>query len=98
MQQEGLNRDAIYWHYPHYSGGLGGRPDGATRKGDWKLIEFFEDGLVELYNIKQDIGEQHDLARVHPHRAAKMLADLKAWQKETRATFPTPNPNYKGSK
>jgi arylsulfatase A-like enzyme len=93
-----LNRDAIYWHYPHYSGGLGGRPGGAIRKGDWKLIEFFEDGRVELYNIKQDIGEQHDLARMHPHRAAKMLADLKAWQKQTRATFPTPNPNYKGSK
>jgi len=95
---DALARESIYWHYPHYSGGLGGRPGGAVRTGDWKLIEFFEDGRVELYNLKQDIGEQNDLAQTNLAKAEEMQRDLKAWQKQVDASFPTPNPNYKESK
>ncbi len=63
-------REAIFWHYPHY-GNQGGSPGGAIRLGDWKLIEFFEDNHVELYNLKQDLGEQHDLTARDPRRAMR---------------------------
>src|SRR5262249_45669269 len=52
-----LKRDTIYWHYPHYHPG-GATPYSAIRQGDWKLIEFYEDSRVELYNLKDDIGEK----------------------------------------
>ena len=64
-------REAIFWHYPHY-GNQGGSPGGAIRLGDWKLIEFFEDNHVKLYNLKQDLGEQHDLTARDPHRAMEL--------------------------
>jgi arylsulfatase A-like enzyme len=94
---DALQRKAIYWHYPHYSGGLGGRPSAAVRAGDWKLIEFFEDHHVELYNLKEDVGEKMNLAQAKPEKAKEMRDMLKAWQKQVGARFPTPNPNYKMS-
>jgi len=90
-----LGRKAIYWHYPHY-GNQGGSPGGAVRVGDYKLIEFYEDGRIELYNLKKDIGEKNNLAEKMPVKAAEMLAMLKAWRKEVAAQMPTPNPDYKG--
>jgi arylsulfatase A-like enzyme len=51
-----------FWHYPHYSRGLGGRPSGAVRLGDFKLIEFYEDMNVELYDVRNDLGEKYDLS------------------------------------
>src|SRR5207249_7742150 len=56
----GLKRDSLYWHYPHYSN-QGGRPGGAVRKGGLKLIESYEDGRRELFDLEADIGETHDL-------------------------------------
>jgi len=91
---DALDREAIYWHYPHYSGGLGGRPSSAVRSGDWKLIEFFEDNRVELYNLRDDLGEQNDLAQANPEKATELREMLHAWQKQIDAKFPTPNPNY----
>jgi len=89
-----LGRKAIYWHYPHY-GNQGGSPGGAVRAGDYKLIEFYEDGLIELYDLKKDVGETTNLADKMPKKAAEMLAMLKAWRKEVDAQMPTPNPDYK---
>ena len=89
-----LGRKAIYWHYPHY-GNQGGSPGGAVRAGDYKLIEFYEDGRIELYNLKKDIGEKNNLAEKMPDKAAEMLGMLKAWRKEVDAQMPTPNPAYK---
>ena len=66
----------LYWHYPHY-GNQGGAPHGAIRDGDWKLIEWFEDGALELYNIPQDIGEKTNLAAQQPAKAAALLAIAK---------------------
>ncbi|MHC4354898.1 MAG: sulfatase, partial [Planctomycetota bacterium] len=66
-----VGRDAIYWHYPHYSN-QGGFPGAAVRVGYWKLIERFEDGRVHLYNLKQDVGERKDLASQHPQRVRRM--------------------------
>ena len=88
-----LGRKAIYRHYPHY-GNQGGSPGGAVRAGDYKLIEFYEDGRVELYNLKKDIGEKNNLAEKMPEKAAEMLAMLKAWRKEVDAQMPRPNPDY----
>ncbi|QDU76423.1 Arylsulfatase [Bremerella volcania] len=88
LEGKEIDRGAIYWHYPHY-GNQGGSPTSAIREGDWKLIEFYEDGHLELYNIAEDIGEQNDLAAKKPDLAEKMHAKLKAWRKETGAKMPT---------
>lgn len=92
-----LGRDAIYWHYPHYSP-QGGTPSGAIREGDMKLIEFFEDDHVELYNLKDDLSETTDLATEDPELAERLHEKLKAWRIEVDAKLPIVNPNYgKGS-
>lgn len=86
-------RDAIYWHYPHYHPG-GATPYSAVRDGDWRLVEFFETGKIELYNLKDDVAEKVDLASAEPERAKQLHAQLKEWRKEVGAQLPTPNPNY----
>ena len=88
-----LDREAIYWHYPHY-GNQGGFPSSAIRQGDWKLIWNYETDTVELYNLADDSGEHHDLAATKPQIAAKLKAKLEAWLKSVDAKMPTPNPNY----
>ena len=72
----------------------GHRPSGAIRQGDYKLIEFFEDDRVELYHLKEDPREDHDLASVLPHRAKALKARLHAWRAEVGARMPEPNPKY----
>jgi len=95
LKGESLDREKpLFWHYPHYSN-QGGSPHGAIREGDWKLIEWYEDGKLELYNIPQDIGEKNDLAARHPDKAASLRAKLIDWRKEVGALMPTPNPAYK---
>lgn len=84
----------LFWHYPHY-GNQGGAPYGAIRDGDWKLIEWYEDGALELYNIAEDIGEKNNLVGKHPERVSSMQAKLVAWRKEVGALMPTPNPDFK---
>jgi len=86
-------RDAIYWHYPHYSN-QGGPPAGAVREGDWKLIEFFEDGRSELFNLKDDIGEQRNLLLREPKIAARLSRRLKDWRASVKAAMPVANPKF----
>lgn len=81
-----LDREAIYWHYPHYSN-QGGFPSGAVRMGDWKLIERLEDGRVHLFNLKEDVGEKNDLAQQQEQRVSFMRRKLHAWYKEVDAKF-----------
>ncbi|MHC4193754.1 MAG: sulfatase/phosphatase domain-containing protein, partial [Planctomycetota bacterium] len=88
------NRKAIYWHYPHY-GNQGGAPGSAIREDDWKLIEWFEGGRLELYNLKRDIGERNNLADKHPKIVKRLHSKLIAWRKEVGAKYPSPNPEYK---
>lgn len=95
--RSGLKRDTLYWHYPHYSG-QGGSPCAAIRQGDWKLIEFFEDGRQELYNLKDDPGESANLAAAHPETARRLRAALRRWQKDLGARFPSANPAYTADK
>ncbi len=89
----GLEREAIFWHYPHY-GNQGGSPGSAIREGDFKLIEFFEDDHVELYNLKEDIGEMNNLATEMPDKVVDLHKKLHAWQQEVDAQMPTVNPHY----
>ncbi|PAY20112.1 sulfatase [Rhodopirellula sp. SM50] len=87
-----LERDAIYWHYPHYSN-QGGFPGGAIRMGDWKLVERYEDGKVHLYNLAEDVGEQNDLADQHPERVEQMREKLHRWYQDVDAKFLRPKDN-----
>jgi arylsulfatase A len=91
--EPGFKRDALYWHYPHYHPG-GATPYGAIRDGDYRLVEFYEDGHVELYDLKNDLGEQHDLAASMPEKARALELKLDAWRRRVGAQMPLPNPNY----
>ena len=84
-----LDRESLYWHYPHYSN-QGGFPGGAIREGDWKLVERYEDGQVHLYNLQDDIGELNDVAEQNAERVAAMRDRLHRWYKEVDAKFLQP--------
>ena len=88
-----LDREAVFWHYPHY-GNLGGTPSAAIRTDNWKLIEFYEDNHVELYNLNEDLGERVDQSEQEPERTVGMHERLKAWRKEVEARYPQENPEY----
>jgi arylsulfatase A len=96
----GLTRAELFWHYPHHQHyQLGGTmPYGAIRSGDFKLIEFFNDRHVELYNIRADIGEERDLAKGQPKLVEELRARLHAWRRDIGAQMPTPNPKHDPTK
>ncbi len=91
-----LDDRALHWHYPSYlqgdveKGTWRIRPSGAIRAGDYKLMEFFEDGSLELYNLADDLGEQKDLAAALPQKAKALHAQLTRWRGRTKAPMPTP--------
>lgn len=93
LKGDTLPERALFWHYPHY-GNQGGAPSAAIRRGDWKLIEWFEDRRIELFNLAADIGETTDLSRKEIARADALRAELQAWQREVGAKLPTPNASY----
>ena len=96
LKQDGaIQRSALYWHYPHYWGGGRVHPFGVVRSGDWTLIEFYEDMSVELYHLKDDLSEAHDLAAAEPEKAADLRSKLHRWREAVGAQMPTPNPHYK---
>lgn len=86
-----LDRAAIYFHYPHYHHS---RPAGAIRRGSMKLIEFFGDETVELYDLAQDIGESKNIAAQHPELVKSLRQDLAAFRESTGARMPAPNPKF----
>ena len=90
----GLGREALFWHYPHYHGG-GATPYGAIRAGDWRLVEFYEDNRVELYNLTEDIGETNDLAATRSGRVEELRGLLHDWRLKMQAQMPTPNPDFR---
>ncbi|MEO1835664.1 MAG: sulfatase [Akkermansiaceae bacterium] len=80
-----FERAAIYWHFPHYSNHGMQSPGGAIRLGDYKLLEYFENNTVQLFNLKQDPGEQHDLSKAQPKRARELRERLQTWRVEVSA-------------
>jgi arylsulfatase A-like enzyme len=88
-----MKRAPLFWHYPHY-GNQGGAPYSAIRDGDWKLIKWYEDGSLELYNLKDDIGESNNLVQANAAKAKELHEKLVAWCSEVNALMPVPNESY----
>lgn len=89
-----LDRDAIYWHFPHYSNHGLQSPGGAIRCGDYKLLEYFENDTIQLFNLRDDIGEQRDLSDVETEKADQLLRMLHAWQQAMGVEPMVPNPSF----
>ena len=87
---------ALFWHQPHYMN-QGGKPAGVAREGDWKLIEQYEDGSLELYNLAKDPSETTDLAAAEPNRVAALRGKLEAWRRSVGAESMKANPNFSRS-
>lgn len=96
LRGESLSERALYWHYPHYHGSTWA-PGSAMREGNWKLIEFYEDGARELYDLHDDLGERNNLATSRKDIADRMHAELSAWRKATGAYIPEPADPAKSS-
>lgn len=88
-------RDTLFWHLPHYHHGT---PASAIRRGDWKLLEFFETGALELYDLSADLGETNNLAAKHPDKTTELRDVLAIWRKEVGARMPTSNPEHDPSR
>ena len=101
-----LNERPLFWHFPAYLQSyqvwheqrdplFRSRPCSVIRLGDWKLHEYFEDGGLELYNLRSDIGETTNLAGENPQQTAALHERLKQWREQVKAPVPTePNPAY----
>jgi len=89
-----LGRDALYWHFPHYSNHGMQSPGGAIRCGKYKLLEYFENGTIQLFDLESDPGEQNDLSQTRPEIADRLLKKLRRWQKEVDAEMMEPNPAF----
>jgi arylsulfatase A-like enzyme len=92
-----IDRDAIYWHFPHYSNHGMQSPGGAIRCGDYKLLEYYENNTVQLFNLKEDIGEMNDLSKSNPDKVSELRDKLHAWRDKISAKMMSPNPDYKSS-
>ncbi|MBC8875818.1 MAG: sulfatase [Planctomycetes bacterium] len=88
-----LDRNALYWHYPHYHAG-GDAPYSAVRSGDWRLIEFHDDTPAGLYNLSTDIEERNNLAATRPDKLKELSTKLHAWRETVGAQMPSKNPDF----
>lgn len=93
LYDEPPEREAIFWHYPHYHA-EGARPYSAIRKDEWKLLKVFDEEGLQLFNLAEDLSESTDLWGEYPEKAAELLGDLEQWWKEVDAQFATENPAY----
>ena len=87
-----LNREALFWHYPHYYPRM--TPASAIRAGDWKLIHYYEDDRMELFNLRDDPGEAKNLTVTQSNQTKVLRAKLDNWRKATDAKAPVPNPDW----
>ena len=88
--QAHLDRTSLFFHYPHYYETT--TPVSAVRQGNWKLLEYLEDGHCELYDLASDGSERNDLAREHPDRARALRDQLQSWRSSVNAQMPRVNP------
>lgn len=91
------DRGPVFWHYPHYPN-QGGRPSGAIRSGNYKLIEYYDNGETELFDLSADIGEHHDLTKEQPVLAEQLKQELMQWRQEVNASMPEKNGKFSVSK
>lgn len=91
MPDHPLDRHTLYWHLPHYHHST---PASAIRRGDWKLIEFFESNAIELYDLSADVSEARNLASTYPAKAEELKSALAQWRQSVGARMPVPNPQY----
>ncbi|MGD1978153.1 MAG: sulfatase [Akkermansiaceae bacterium] len=87
---------ALYWHFPHYSNHGMQSPCGAIRLGRFKLIEYFENGTVQLFDLESDPGEQVDLSSTKRELTKDLLEKLHRWRTSVNATMPAPKPKKPG--
>lgn len=92
---EQLKQQPLFWHFPHYSNHGGQSPGGAVRLGDYKLIEYYENNVVQLFNLRNDPAEQHDLQQSEPAKVKELQNLLHNWRKEVHAKMPIPNPKFR---
>jgi len=83
----------LFWHFPHYTN-QGGRPGGAIREGSWKLLEHYEDGRLELFDLSKDPGEADDVSAKEPARVAALRGKLEKWRRDVGAQSNTANPKF----
>jgi arylsulfatase A len=95
---EKIAKRALYWHWPHYSNHGAQSPGGAVQCEGYKLIEYYENNTVQLFNLKTDPGEQHDLSASETGKVQELRAMLHAWRKDVNAEMPSPNPDYDATK
>ncbi|MEM7234237.1 MAG: sulfatase [Planctomycetota bacterium] len=93
-----LDREAIFWHFPHYNGHPSSYPSSVIRKGRWKLIENFDPAGVELYDLETDLSETENLAERKPELTAALRKQLEAWRRDVGAQMMEPNPDYDPSR
>lgn len=91
-----LERDALFFHYPHYYHTT--TPVGAVRVREWKLIEYFEDDRLELYNLNRDLSEQQNLAAKTPEKTSELRQRLHAWRQAVGAAMPKANAEFNGNR
>jgi arylsulfatase A-like enzyme len=96
LRGESIEPRTLYWDYPHY-GNQGGAPGSAIRDGRWKLIEWHDEGVVELYDAEADLGERRNLAAEHNDVVDRLRESLRKWRRDVGAKPATPNPRYKAS-
>jgi arylsulfatase A len=103
LKGQDYDRGPIYWHFPHYSNHGFQSPGGAIRSGRYKLLEYYENGTIQLFDLETDIGEQNDLAKSQPELAQKLKKMLHDWRDAVDARMPypktatsTPSPASKG--
>lgn len=80
----------LFWHFPHYTN-QGGRPNGVIRDRNWLLVELYDEDKAELYDLSKDIGENKDIAELHPERVSSMRISLEEWRRENDVQYNTPN-------
>lgn len=93
-----INREAIYWHFPHYSNHGMQSPGGAVRYKNFKLIEYYENGTVQLFNLDKDLGELQDISKENPAKVNELRGMLHSWRKSVNAKMMPPNPEYVADK
>ena len=93
LEKSKIDRENIYWHFPHYHGSLW-KPGSAIRSGDWKLIFDYESNESKLFNLKDDPGELNDISNLFNEEKEKLITELEKMKKETNANFVSINPKY----